>query len=71
VNEDLAFNADEFMAMPLTRRSRVCAQLAERAQALAATAKPPHRLHYLTIANEWLLLASATEREINVAKRQA
>jgi len=57
--------------MPLERRSRVCAQLAEHAQALAASSQLPHRLHYLTIANEWLLLASATEREINTTRRPA
>jgi hypothetical protein len=71
VNEDLAFDADEFIAMPLARRSRVCAPLAERAQALAANSQLPQRLHYLTIANEWLLLASATEREIDTNRRQA
>jgi hypothetical protein len=71
VNEDLAFDVDEFLTMPLERRSRVCAQLAEHAQALAASSQLPHRLHYLTIANEWLLLASATEREINTTRRPA
>ena len=67
--EELAFQADEFMAMPLTRRAELCAQLAQRAQALAALAQPPLRLHYLVIAKEWLQLASATEREITAAKR--
>ena len=69
MNDDLSFNADEFMAMPLARRSQICAQLAERAQALAAKAKHPQRLRYLTIANEWLQLASATEQEIHATKR--
>ena len=60
--DDLSFDASAFMAMSLDERVRICLKLAERAQALAADAPDPHKMYYLVIAQNWLLLAEEMQR---------
>jgi len=67
---ELAFNADEFMTMPLSGRVQICIKLAQRAQALAAAAQPSHQEFYLSIASEWLRLAAEMSKGVRGQDRQ-
>jgi len=60
--DDLGFNVDEFIALPVQERVRLCRRLAMRAQRLAELCEPRHRAIYAEIRNQWFDLAGEMER---------
>ena len=58
----LSFDAEQFLAMSVEDRVRLCRQMAERAQELADAAAPKYRADYSEIAKHWLMLADDMER---------
>ena len=55
------FDADEFQKLSRRERWDICIRLAERAQAMGASAPPVHREILLNIASLWLHLADLME----------
>jgi hypothetical protein len=61
MSDDLNFNAEEFLRLPVTDRVRLCRRLAQRAQELAEKAEPSFRSAYADIALKWRELADEME----------
>jgi hypothetical protein len=66
---DIDFDAGEFSAMPLEKRSELCVNLAARAKAMADAAPLQEQEHYLLIAREWLRLAEGIEALVECGDR--
>jgi hypothetical protein len=62
VTDKPTFDAEQFLALPVKDRVRLCRQLAARAQELADAAESEASLAYLEIAKQWLTLAGEMER---------
>ena len=60
--DNLDFDAETFLALPVKDRVHLCRRLAERAQELADAAGPMFRVGYLEIARNWLELADEMQR---------
>jgi hypothetical protein len=56
-NDDLDFNAEEFMRMSFNERIGICRRLAARARQLAELGDEKYRASYFKIAAEWDKLA--------------
>ena len=66
--DNLDFDAETFLALPIKDRVHLCKRLAERAQELADAAEPMYRESYLEIARSWLELADEMQRIAAMAK---
>ena len=66
--DNLDFDAETFLALPVKDRVRLCKRLAERAQELADAADPTYRVGYLEIARNWLELADEMQRVASMVK---
>ena len=66
--DNLDFDAETFLALPVKDRVHLCKRLAERAQELADAAEPMYRVSYLEIARSWLELADEMQRIAAMAK---
>jgi len=64
MTEDLNFKPEEFQKLSVGERIELCHKLAERAQAHAEQAADIHRIDYLRIARQWLMLADEMERDL-------
>ena len=62
MRDDLNFNADEFLKLPISDRVRLCWRLAQRAQELAEKAEPSFRAAYADIAKKWREIADEVEK---------
>jgi hypothetical protein len=63
VADELNFDRDEFLAMPLNERVRECRRFAARAAEIADKKRSKHyRVYYLEIAMAWLRVADDLER---------
>ena len=60
--DELDFNAEAFLALPMKERVRVARRLGKRAQQLADKAEPQYRAEYEEIAKHWFHLAAEMER---------
>jgi hypothetical protein len=60
----LDFDVEEFVRLPLKERVELCKRLAARAEKMADATSAEHRAHYLTIANQWRILAADMEEEV-------
>jgi len=67
MTHELSFDAEQFLAMPVKDRVRMCRQQAERAQELADAGQPKYRDSYLEIAKQWLTLADEMGRAASEA----
>jgi hypothetical protein len=63
VRDELGFDAEEFAAMPVSDRVRVCRLLATRARNVAELSSAKLKPAYLRIAAEWDQLALDIERQ--------
>jgi hypothetical protein len=61
-DNDLGFDADEFLSLSKSERARLCRALAHRAQQLADKAGAPYRDAYAEIARQWRELADELEK---------
>jgi len=61
-DDDLDFDADEFLGCTPTERARRCRAQAHRAQELADKAEPAFRDEYAKIAKQWRELADELEK---------
>jgi len=68
VSDDLEFNAEEFLKLPVRDRVKLCRAMAEHANALAQKAAPKYRAYYLEIAKQWLTLADEMEQSLSSKK---
>jgi len=63
MTDELDFNREKFLALPVEDRVRECRRLAARAEEIADGKKAQHyREYYLEIAIAWLRLADDMER---------
>jgi hypothetical protein len=63
VADELDFDSERFLAMPVGERVSECRRLAIRAEEIAGGKKSKHyRVYYLEIAAAWLRLADEMER---------
>src|SRR5262249_14025517 len=53
------FSGEAFLRLPLEKRIQFCTKAAELAHSRANAAPESHKISYLEIAKEWLLLAEA------------
>jgi hypothetical protein len=61
--DDIDFDDEKFLALPLDERVRACKRFAARAEEIADGKKLQHyRTYYLEIAIAWLRLADDMER---------
>ena len=65
MTEDMKFAPEEFQKLSVGGRIELCRKLAERAQSLAEQAADIHRIDYLRIARQWLMLADEMERDLD------
>lgn len=68
--EELNFEANEFLKLPVGERIRRCRLLAKRATALAAGSTGDHRDAYAEIAKQWLRLADDMEHTDNIERNR-
>jgi hypothetical protein len=64
LSEEIEFNAEEFLRLPLEERIRLCRRLAEHAQALGEQASPKYRDYYAEIAKQWQILADEMQQAV-------
>ena len=64
MSDDLEFNAEEFLKLPVRQRVKLCRTMAEHANALAQNASAKYRAYYLEIAKQWLTLADEMEQSL-------
>jgi hypothetical protein len=64
LSEEIEFNAEEFLKLPLKERIRLCRRLAEHAQTLGDQASPKYRGYYAEIAKQWQILADEMQQSI-------
>jgi hypothetical protein len=62
VVDELDFDAEAFLALPVKERVRTARRLGKRAQQLADKAEPQYRAEYEEIAKHWFHLAAEMER---------
>ena len=68
--DELDFDREKFLAMPLEERVRECRRFAVRAEEIAERKKSEHyRAYYLEIAVAWLRLADDIERSVPFGER--
>jgi hypothetical protein len=65
MTDELDFDREKFLAMPLEERVRECRRFAVRAEEIALGKKSEHyRAYYLEIAVAWLRLADDISRSV-------
>jgi hypothetical protein len=70
VTDELDFDREKFLAMPLKERVREARRFAVRAEEIADRKRSEHyRAYYLEIAIAWLRLADDLERSIALSER--
>ena len=62
MSDELNFDADEFLMLPVLERVRLCRLLSKRAHHLAEKAEPAFSAPYAAIANGWRELADEMEK---------
>jgi len=62
LSDELDFDAEAFLTLPVKDRVKLCRVMAGRANALAARASPKFRGHYAEIAKQWQILADEMEQ---------
>ena len=70
MTDELDFDREQFLALPVEERVRECRRLAAQAEEIADRKKARHhRAYYLEIAIAWLRFADDMERSAQCAEK--